>query len=276
MAGQLKNIFEDVYNKFTNTEHDHGLPAKLDKADIQIISREDRKKAGWISPLYTVSRKVQLDMKTLADNRCAAIFPCTVETEVYKVLRTRIIDCTKKNGNNTIMVTSALPGEGKTLTAINLSFAFAKLFEQTVLLVDGDLRQQDVHKYLGYASDRGLVDYLLDRMPLSEIITWPNIDKITLISGGRLVRESTELLVTSRMWELASEMKYRYPDRYVIFDVPPVLTGADALNFAPMVDGILVVVEADKTSVDAVNATIALLPRDKIIGTVLNRFAPPR
>ena len=276
MAAQLKNIFEDVYKKFMNTEQSRELPAKLDKADIQTISREDRAKAGWISPVYTMSRKVRLDMKTLANNRCAAVFPCTAETEVYKVLRTRILDCTKKNGSNTIMVTSALPREGKTLTAINLSFAFAKLFEQTVLLVDGDLRQQDIHKYLGYESDRGLIDYLLDRMPLSEIMTWPGIDKMTLISGGRLVRESTELLITSRMWELASEMKDRYPDRYVIFDAPPVLTSADAMNFAQMVDGILVVVQAEKTNVDDVNAAISLLPIEKIIGTVLNKFAPTR
>lgn len=276
MTAQLKNIFEDVYKKFMNTEQSRELPAKLDKADIQTISREDRAKAGWTSPVYTMSRKVRLDMKTLANNRCTAVFPCTAETEIYKVLRTRILDCTKKNRSNTIMVTSALPREGKTLTAINLSFAFAKLFEQTVLLVDGDLRQQDVHKYLGYESDRGLVDYLLDRMPLSEIMTWPGIDKITLISGGRLVRESTELLITSRMWELASEMKDRYPDRYIIFDVPPVLTSADAMNFAQMVDGILVVVQADKTNVDDVNAAISLLPTEKIIGTVLNKFAPTR
>ncbi|MBA4391265.1 MAG: tyrosine protein kinase [Syntrophus sp. (in: bacteria)] len=211
-------------------------------------------------------------MNTLADNRCVAIFPYAQETEVYKVLRTQVLRYTKEKGGNTIMITSALPGEGKTLTAINLAFTFAKLFEQTVLLVDGDLRQQGVHKCLGFENDRGLADYLVDNMPVPEIITWPGIDKLTLISGGRLMHESTELLGSARMTDLVHEMKTRYPDRYVFFDVPPILTSADALAFVPLVDYVIMVVRAGTTPANDVKKALELIPQEKVIGFVLNRY----
>ena len=167
--------------------------------------------------------------------------------DFYKVLRTRILQQTKPKGWNTLMVTSTRPGEGKTLTAINLALTIAKAFGQTVLLVDCDLRQQQVYRYLGLESDKGIVDYLLDGVPVKDLIIWPKIDKLTLISGGRTVSESAELLGSQRMKDLVVEMKTRYGDRYVIFDVPPVLSGADALTFSQLVDGIIMVVEGAGT-----------------------------
>jgi protein-tyrosine kinase len=270
VAEKLKGLFKDVWRKFKKTEHvkeEYPLVTKMK----QDFSQEDKEKAGWVSPAYTQSRTVKLDMNTLADNRCVAIFPYAKETEVYKVLRTQVLRYTKEKGGNTIMITSALPEEGKTLTSINLAFTFAKLFEQTVLLVDGDLRQQDVHKRLGFESDRGLADYLVDKRPVPEIITWPGIDKLTLISGGRLIHESTELLGSTRMKDLVQDMKTRYPDRYVVFDVPPILSSADALAFVPLVDYIIMVVRAGTTSTNDVKKALELIPQDKVIGFVLNR-----
>ncbi len=266
----MRGLFEDVFKKFKKPDHvRENLIATEMKQDF---SQEDKEKAGWVSPAYTKSRTVKLDMNTLADNRCVAIFPYARETEVYKVLRTQVLRYTKERGGNTIMITSALPGEGKTLTAINLSFTFAKLFEQTVLLVDGDLRQQGIHKRLGFESDRGLADYLVDNRPVPEIITWPGIDKLTLISGGRLIHESTELLGSTRMKELVQDMKTRYPDRYVFFDVPPILSSADALAFVPLVDYIIMVVQAGTTSTNDVKKALELIPQEKVIGFVLNRY----
>jgi len=89
-------------------------------------------------------------------------------------------------GGNTIMVTSALPREGKTITAINLAFTFAREFQAYVLPGYGDLRKQSIHKYLGCAGEKGLIDYLVDGSPVSELITWPGIEKMTLISEGGL------------------------------------------------------------------------------------------
>jgi non-specific protein-tyrosine kinase len=107
-------------------------------------------------------------------------------------------------------------------------------------------------------------------MPLKDFIIWPGIEKLTLISGGRTVEDSTELLGSPKMKELLAEMKNRYDDRYVLLDVPAVLDGADAMVFAPLVDGIIMVVEKGVTSLDDVKKAVELLPQEKFLGFVLN------
>jgi len=230
-----------------------------------------REKIGWVSPAYTVSRPVRIDPQVVARNKCVAYQSDSDEIESYRVLRTQILQRTRERGGNTVMITSALPGEGKTLTAINLALTFAKEFRQTVLLVDCDLRRQRIHQLLGIESTRGLIEYLLDDCPISDIMVWPGVEKMTLISGGRTISESSELLGSLRMQELVEDMKHRYPERYVIFDVPAVLSGADALAFAPLVDHIVVTVKAGETPMPEVTRALRMLPREKVLGLVLNR-----
>jgi non-specific protein-tyrosine kinase len=88
---------------------------------------------------------------------------------------------------------------------------------------------------------------------------------------NRIVGESSEMMGSPRMKNLVADMKHRYPERYIFFDVPPILTGADALAFAPLMDHILMVVQADKTPVGEVNKAVQLLPKEKLLGLVLNR-----
>jgi protein-tyrosine kinase len=231
----------------------------------------EKGRTGWISPHYTVSRSVPVDPAAIGSNRCVAIDPSAPEVEFYRMLRTKILQGTGGNGGITLMVTSALPGEGKTLTAINLAFTFAKAFSQTALLVDADLRQQKIREILGFSHDKGLADYLLDGCPVSDLMVWPGVEKLTLISGGKTVTESSELLGSPGMAALVAELKERYSNRYVFFDVPPVLSGADALAFAPLVDWILLVVRAESTPLPDVKRALAMLPKEKILGLVLNR-----
>jgi non-specific protein-tyrosine kinase len=124
---------------------------------------------------------------------------------------------------------------------------------------------------MGYKSDLGLLNHLLDGMPLPDLIVWPGIEKLTVISGGKTIQESSEVIASPRMRELAADMKARYQERYVFFDVPPVLAGADALAFAPLVDWIIMVVQADQTPLPEVNRALMMLPREKVLGLVLNR-----
>jgi non-specific protein-tyrosine kinase len=230
----------------------------------------DPAKTGWVSPSYTRSRPVRLDPRVLAENRCVGYRDDDPDLEPYKVLRTKIQQRIG-GGGVTVMVTSALPGEGKTLTAVNLALTFAKEFSTTVLLVDCDLKRQGIHEVLGFAGEKGVADYLIDDCPLEELFVWPGVEKLTVISGGKTVQESSELLGSPGMRELVQQMRDRYPERYVIFDVPPVLTSADALAFAPFVDQILVTVRAEKTPMQEVNKALALLPREKVMGLVMNR-----
>jgi protein-tyrosine kinase len=228
-------------------------------------------RAESISPVYSESRSIGLNPKKASENRCVCILPDAPEIDSYKVIRTQIQQRARENGWNTVMVTSVQPGEGKTLTSINLAITFAKEFHQTVLLVDCDLKQQNIHQYLGLSSDTGLIDYLTDDCPLKDLIIWPGIEKLTLISGGKTIQDSTELLGSPRMKSLISEMKSRYEDRFVFFDVPPILGRADAIAFAPLVDCILMVVEAGQTSIQDIKKALELIPKDKFMGFVLNR-----
>lgn len=232
-------------------------------------------KAGWAAPQYKQVRTVQLDPNVIAANRIVSMVPDAPEIDFYKILRTQIQHRTKDKNWRTIMITSVNPGEGKTLTTINLAITFAKEFNQTVLLVDSDLMRQNVHKYLGISSDKGLTDYLVNERPLKDYIIWPGIDQLTLISGGKTIHNSSELLGSPQMKALVQEMKIRYDNRYVLFDVPPVLGGADAIVLAPLVDGIIMVVVEGETSIHDVKNALALLPKEKFLGFVLNRQKTP-
>lgn len=227
--------------------------------------------SGWVSPEYSRSCAVDLDQETLHANRCVGLIPEAPESDYYKVLRSRLRQQLKARRWNSVMVTSVHGGEGKSVTAINLAAMFAKEFDQTVLLVDCDLTRQPIQHYLGYRHDYGLVDHVLDDCPLDQIIVWPKIEKLTLISGGRTVAESTELLTSPRMAELVAEMKSRYADRLIFFDLPPLLGSADAISFAPLVDGIIVVIEEGATPMPDINKALKLLPEEKIMGLVLNK-----
>ena len=252
-----------------------GPESQNDRTDTSIIASPDPESttgaSGELPPVYRESRSVKLDLNTVRDNRCMCLFPNSVEIEYFKVLRTQVRQKMRERGWNSLMVTSALPGEGKTLTAVNLALTFAREYHQTVLLVDCDLRRQQVSRCLGISSAIGLIDYLLDDRPLKDLIVWPGIDKLTLISGGRNVLDTTEILNSNRMRELVQEMKDRYDDRCILFDLPPVLSCADAISFAPQVDGVLFVVETGKTAIDDVQKAVDLLPREKILGFVMNR-----
>jgi protein-tyrosine kinase len=229
----------------------------------------------WSPPVYLESRSVELDLKKLEENRCVGIFSDSLEVDFYKVLRTQILHRTRENGWNTVMITSTLPGEGKTLTSINLALTFAKEFNQTVLLVDCDLRRQSIHQYLGLPSDKGIIDYFMNGKSIKDLIIWPGIEKFSFISGGKTIQNSTEFLGSAKMKDLVTEMKTRYDDRYVLFDMPPILTGADAIAFTPMVDCILLVVEVGKTSIHDIKKALKLIPEDKFLGFVLNRQKSP-
>jgi non-specific protein-tyrosine kinase len=242
----------------------------LNKETVSTNGKSARE--GWLSPKYRESKKVKLDYQTAARHRCVCLFPDLPYVEHYKMLRTQIQQRCGEKGWNTIMVTSVNPSEGKTVTAINLSVVLAKEYDQTVLLVDADLRNQQVHKYMGYQEPHSLVDYLETDMSLSDVIVWPGVEKLTVISGESTVNDSTEILGSPRMSSLVEEMKTRYPKRYIIFDVPPVLDHADATSFAPLVDAILVVMEPGRTNLKDVLKMTELLPKEKIIGYAMNRY----
>jgi protein-tyrosine kinase len=240
-------------------------------AEFTMGSEKDIPEGDWQPPVYTDSTRIELDSQAVIKNRCVCIEADAPQLDCYKVLRTKIQQLTQSKGWNTVMITSPRAGEGKTLTAINLALTFSKAYNQTVLLVDCDLRKQNIHKTLGFQSEVGLIDYLVDDRPLKDVMIWPGIDKLTLISGGRTIQNSTELLGSPRMKELVQEIKSRYDDRYVLFDVPPVLGIADTLALIPYIDSIVMVVEEGQTSTREVQKAVEMLPPEKFLGFVINK-----
>lgn len=224
---------------------------------------------------YTITRSVAVDPEVMRRNRLIA-GGLEVKAEVaegYKLLRTHILQRTKPEGRNTLMITGPRQGEGKTLTAINLAISIAQEVNQTVLLVDADLRSPSIHRYFGIRRGEGLIDHLASGVPLSELLIHPEgIPKLVLLPGGRPTAQAAELINSPLMGELVQDLKHYYPNRYVLFDLPPLLTYADALAFAPLMDGIILVVEAGKTSREDIERCQEMLKKFNLLGFVMNKL----
>ena len=223
---------------------------------------------------YTYTRTVAVDLERLRRHRLIVAGCDENLGEAYKLLRTHILHGTKREGRNTLMVTGPLPNEGKTLTTINLAIAISQKAGQTVLLVDGDLRNPSIHRYLDIPSGPGLIDYLTSGYPIAESLVHPEgMANLVVLPAGQPTAQSGELLSSPLMGELVKELKHFYPDRYVLFDLPPLLY-ADPLAFAPLVDGIILVVEAGSTPREEITRALGMLKGFPILGCVLNKIDP--
>jgi capsular exopolysaccharide synthesis family protein len=192
------------------------------------------------------------------------------------MLRTQVMHRLRENNWNVLGVTSPGEGEGKTLTATNLAISIAMETTQTVLLVDADLRNPSAQSLFGLEGLRGLVDYLLDDVPVSELLLHPGIDRFAFLPGGRSLAHSTETLTSPKMTALVRELKHRYASRIIVFDLPPLLRVADVLAFSPYTDALLLVVEEGHTTTEDVERAVQLVKgATPVLGTVLNKAGRP-
>jgi receptor protein-tyrosine kinase len=175
------------------------------------------------------------------------------------------------NGN-LIMVTSSLPGEGKSFCAVNLAMSIAMERDHTVLLIDADVAKPSVPRYLGLKTDRGLMDLLIDdSLQMSDVLIKTNVEKLTLLPAGRGHRYATELLASNAMDRLLDDVARRYPDRIIIFDSPPLLATSEARVLATHMGQIVMVVEAEKTTHEAVKEALKHIEGCEVVGMVLNK-----
>jgi protein-tyrosine kinase len=182
----------------------------------------------------------------------------------------------RKNGN-LIVVTSALPGEGKTYCAVNLAMSIAMEKDHTVLLVDADVARPSVLRVLGVPAAPGLMDILLDdTMNLADVILRTNIPTLSLLPAGRNNKHATELLASQTMSTLLDEIATRYPDRIVIFDSPPLLLTSEASVLAAQMGQVVVVIESETTTQRDVREALRRLencPRVDLICNKARAFA---
>ncbi|HKJ66871.1 MAG TPA: XrtA-associated tyrosine autokinase [bacterium] len=191
--------------------------------------------------------------------------------EEYKKLKSQILLMTKgKRFLNTLMVTSSLSEEGKSVTALNLAVTMARDYDHSVLLVDADLRRPAVHKYLNFDPGYGLLQCLRDGAPLEGALVKTGLGKLVVLPAGGVAEDPVELLASDQMKSLVVEMKHRYPERYIIIDTPPTLLFAEAQALSSVADGVLFVVREGVAKIAQIRQALAALQGANLLGVIYN------
>lgn len=181
----------------------------------------------------------------------------------------------KISNGNLIMITSSLAGEGKSFCAINLAMSIAMEMDHTVLLVDADVAQPSIPKYLGLKNGKGLLDVLVDdKLELADVMLRTNIEKLSILTAGRKSRHSTELLASQNMSDLLTEIAQRYRERIVIFDSPPLLLASEARVLASQMGQVVMVVEAETTPQKTVTEALRQIESCEVINLIYNKARP--
>lgn len=262
-------------------EHDHQMPAKdrLKYKQTKELSSGDIKECRpELCINYSATKVKRIDDRVLQKGKVISLFHDIEKVDEIKTLRTQVLNHLNQIGGNSILITSSNPYEGKTFTAINLGVSISQELDRTVLLVDADLRKHPKHHkdfavdFFGTDMNEGLSNYLLGQAEIPEVLVNPGIERLVLLPAGRPLPNAAELLGSPRMVMLVNDIKSRYSDdRIIIFDSASILSCADPLVLSRYVDGILLVIEHEKTTEDELKKSIDLLKDKPVFGTVLNK-----
>lgn len=225
------------------------------------------------------SRQVEIDLQALAEK--GIVSPNAPRSQIadqFRVIKRPLIRNAMGKGasvipnGNLIMVTSSLPGEGKTFTAINLALSIATELDNTVMLVDADVGRPSVMGVLGLPAGPGLLDLVLDESKdLSSMLYRTNIAKLTVLPSGTPHDRATELLASDAMIRLLNDIARRYPDRIVVFDSPPLLLATESRVLASHMGQIVMVVQAETTSQADVRHALATIESSPVKLMLLNQ-----
>ena len=215
------------------------------------------------------SPRVEVSLAEAPERRLVAFLDNHPVAEQFRKLRTQVHTHMRNTHDKVFMVCSAEEDDGRTLTALNLAISMAREMDQTVLLVDADLRDPSVAQTLGLRPERGLGDYLEGNAEIPDLLTHTSVGRLSLLPGCGHRGNSAELLDSMRTRDLIAELKGRYPDRCIIIDTPAMATAADPLILSQWVDRILLVVREGWTDIAAVQHAVDTLPAEKLLGTVL-------
>jgi protein-tyrosine kinase len=218
-----------------------------------------------------VSRTIAVSEKTLQEARLLLPGMIGDAAHGFRLLRTQVLQRMRQRGWNTLAILSPGPDEGKTFTAINLAIAIAADPDSTALLVDLDLRFPRHYRRLGFLPPVGIEDCLRGEAELSDaIVAVEGYPGMMLLPARGPVEHSSELISSAQARAFFRSIKERYPNRIVIYDLPPVLATDDALSFLPQVDAALMVIGEGRTQREDLLRCLELLRDTPILGTVLN------
>jgi non-specific protein-tyrosine kinase len=248
------------------------------KLPKQLLPNDFSKGQREVKVTYSRTRVQAVPKKVLERNRIFSLFKDYRVTDEIENLRTQTLAKLKEVKGNSLLVTSAHPGEGKTFTSINLGVSIAKQLDRTVLIVDTDLRNpwrthfDFATDFFGVSPEKGLSDYLLGNARIEDLFINPGIEKLTILPAGKPIPNSSELLGSEKMANLVVDLKQRYGhERVVIFDSPALLAFTDPIVYSQLIDGVLLVVESERTTPDDIKRVLKLLKDRPLFGTVLNK-----
>jgi protein-tyrosine kinase len=229
-------------------------------------------------PAHPLSPRVELDLDALeAQGFLTPKAARSTLADQYRVVKRPLIQnamgrgAATLNHANLIMVTSALAGEGKSFTALNLALSIAAEQDNTVMLVDADVARPSVLRMLGLPNGPGLLDVLENSVDMASVMLRTNVDKLTLLPSGTPHARATELLASDAMCTLLVNMAKRYSDRIIIFDSPPLLLTTEARVLASHMGQIVMVVQAERTAQSAVLQALATIEACPLKMLLLNQ-----
>jgi capsular exopolysaccharide synthesis family protein len=190
--------------------------------------------------------------------------------EQFNRLRHSVLNHPTVQSPRSILVTSAIAAEGKTTVAAGLARAFARSHDHHALLVEADLRHPSLSQHFDLPPGPGLVDHILDGVPIADVICETDIPKLSLIRAGTRASAPANVIASAQMRTFTKEVTERYPDRIVVYDASPVVPTPEPLSLSLLVDGIVLVVHSRRASRAVVRQSLKNLPQEKILGTVLN------
>jgi exopolysaccharide/PEP-CTERM locus tyrosine autokinase len=265
---------------------DFGTPivggVQTSEAALSTPSRPGPAPAG-LEPTFTPRHKVEIDHRRLA--QLGLVTPDDLNSWMaheLRVLKRPILRNVKGQSGkpipnaNRVMVTSALPGEGKTFTAVSLALSMAMEFDDAVLLVDGDVAHPSLLQMLGVEQSSGLLDMLAADVPLEETVLQTNVDRLLLLPAGSRHRRATELIASDRMDQLMDTLAARLPGHIIVFDSPPLLPTTESRVLATHVGQVVMVVAADSTTRQAVAEALATIERCECVMMLLNKAVASR
>lgn len=227
------------------------------------------------------SREVHIDLLRLADmGYISPEAPRSRIADEFRVIKRPLVNNIHGRGPTPVeraqlmMVTSSLPGEGKTFVSVNLAISLAMELDTTVLLVDADVSRPSVLPRLGLPQARGLLDLLTDpSLEMADVLLRTNIDKLSILPAGKAQARATELLASESMNRLLDEMATRYPDRILVFDAPPLLPSPESRVLATHMGQVVVVVEAERARQSVVTQAFAALESCPVVMPLLNKIS---
>jgi len=225
-------------------------------------------------------KKTRLDVLKLSASASTDLvvvkYPGSFAAEYFRFLRAQIIYPAHKEPPRTIMVTSAVSGDGKSFVSANLAACIAMGIKEHVLLIDCDLRDPSLYKIFGISTKcEGLSSYLTDKSDLTELLCKTSVSKLTVLPSGNSINNPSELLSSEKMQHLISDVRSRYPDRFIVLDTTPLELTPETSVLANQVDGVLMVVQYGKTPRKLAKSAIEKISKEKLLGIVFNGYEKP-